>query len=410
MASLAPLGVDVVTTQVFLRGANLAACDAWGPGDTDWNPNTGFALQALTGKFIGACRLSRGAGVASGTKVSVGSSTNRHRFGPELMHWVTPPIDRDVTIASTITFNLWMSESNMLANVQAGCYVARIAPDGTLSAAIGDSTDGVELGTAIAAMNWTQTATSLACHRGDRLLIVPYFTNIGTQGSGYTITFVYNGATTAADGDSYVTFTEDFGFMDSLASDISIATATSSGATVGNVTAEQAVGCSFRLPAPRDLASIQLEVKKIGSPTDNMEVALQADSSGSPSGTDLTSASVAGTSLTTSFVSTTFNLTDYSLAADTTYWLVVRRSGAVNDLNYYIANYGTPPQGIWRISEWYSFTPWAPMGVGIRPAGLILNFVALSNNTIYPTTTASAVDPNGATYDAKEAWTSRGSG
>jgi hypothetical protein len=156
--------------------------------------------------------------VVSPSSNTVASGTARYRFGGNNggpFTWVSPPIDRDVTIASTVTFNLWGSESSMSANVQIACRVERILGDGSLSATavVAGTVFGTELGTAIAAQNFTATPTSTAFKRGDRLLITPYFTNIGTQAAGFTVTFGYDGATAGANGDSYVTFTETFDFL-----------------------------------------------------------------------------------------------------------------------------------------------------------------------------------------------------
>jgi len=397
-----------VSTQMFLRGANLAVCDAWGPGDATWNPSSAFYVTG-TSVEIRSLRLSRGSSTVGNAGPTVASSTARHRFAPtgtSAKHWISPPIDRDVTIASTITFNLWMLESSMSANVQAGCYVARIAPDGTLSAAIGDSTDGVELGTAVAAMNWTQTATSLACHRGDRLLIVPYFTNIGTQGGGgFTASIDYDGATAAADGDSYVTFTEDFGFMQDTPSNTIACGTNTATAYVGNsVSVRQ--GFRLRTPVTRTMESITMELYKVNGPSDNLIVALQADSAGTPSGTDLASSSIAGTVLTTSATDYQLSLA-YTLVADTDYWIVARRSGAESSSDYYLVgvdNENPPPWGS-ALGKTYNGSTWA---AGSHPRFSI--GLTTATSTLYPTTTAGEVDPNGATYDAKEAWTSRGSG
>ncbi|MFH1598394.1 MAG: hypothetical protein ABIB97_05015 [Patescibacteria group bacterium] len=83
------------------------------------------------------------------------------------------------------------------------------------------------------------------------------------------------------------------------------------------------------------LSSVSLYAYKVGSPTDNLEVAIQADSSGSPAGTDLELKTVAGSSLTTSATWTDWTGFSYSLTAGTDYWLVITRTGGASTVNYY---------------------------------------------------------------------------
>lgn len=82
-------------------------------------------------------------------------------------------------------------------------------------------------------------------------------------------------------------------------------------------------------------------LEKIGTPADNVVLAIQADSGGSPSGTDLVSGTFSGGSL----VNGDGNVVQLSLATSltsgATYWLVARRSGAVDAANYYQIKSGT---------------------------------------------------------------------
>lgn len=84
------------------------------------------------------------------------------------------------------------------------------------------------------------------------------------------------------------------------------------------------------------MTSIFAGLKKVGAPADNCILAIQADSAGSPSGTDLQTATIAGGTLTT-----TTALYNPSLAGSVTltdrtkYWVVCRRSGALDAVNYY---------------------------------------------------------------------------
>ena len=85
-------------------------------------------------------------------------------------------------------------------------------------------------------------------------------------------------------------------------------------------------------------SSIKLILNKQGSPTGNLTIEVQTDSSGSPSGTPITngtSNTVAMSGLTGSYVETAFTFASaFTLAAGTTYWIVLKRSDAVSGSNY----------------------------------------------------------------------------
>lgn len=86
----------------------------------------------------------------------------------------------------------------------------------------------------------------------------------------------------------------------------------------------------------KSVDKITVYIAKQGTPADNVQIALQADSSGTPSGTDIASGSVSGASLTTTAAAYTITLdTRATLAANTQYWVVYRRSGATDNTNYY---------------------------------------------------------------------------
>jgi len=96
----------------------------------------------------------------------------------------------------------------------------------------------------------------------------------------------------------------------------------------------------FSAGASGTLDKIKIDIKKNGNPTDNVQISIQADSGGDPSGTDLTSVeTISGSSLTTSFVqkTVTFSSTT-SVTSGTTYHLVVKRSGSNDGSNYYSLN------------------------------------------------------------------------
>lgn len=87
-----------------------------------------------------------------------------------------------------------------------------------------------------------------------------------------------------------------------------------------------------------NINSVDVRVRRQGSPTDNLTLSVQADSGGQPSGFDMRSASLAGSSLEDErFPWVRFNFAKpVSLAANTPYWLVLSRSGSYASGNYYV--------------------------------------------------------------------------
>jgi hypothetical protein len=116
-----------------------------------------------------------------------------------------------VTISGAITKNVWMSESNMSANVGAQVIIDRCDGSGTFISTVENSEKGTELpATTRAAQNWaTGTVTSTTFADGDYIRVRVYGNDGGgTMATGYTFDLSTGGTTAAADGDSYVTFTE----------------------------------------------------------------------------------------------------------------------------------------------------------------------------------------------------------
>ncbi len=125
--------------------------------------------------------------------------------------WVSNKINSDITISSTVTFNIWASESNMSANATIECEIIRIQPDGTLTTIV-RSERGTELGTTLAANNWTATPTSTALVAGDRVGVRLYANDATatTMATGFSVNASFGGTTGGADGDSFIQFTETF--------------------------------------------------------------------------------------------------------------------------------------------------------------------------------------------------------
>ncbi len=95
------------------------------------------------------------------------------------------------------------------------------------------------------------------------------------------------------------------------------------------------------------IASVIIQLAKAGTPTDNVSIEIQTDSSGVPSGTPVTngtSSTVSGSSLSSSEYqehTLTFS-TPPSLVANTTYWAVFKRSSSLSGSNYYLTPTAQP--------------------------------------------------------------------
>jgi hypothetical protein len=84
---------------------------------------------------------------------------------------------------------------------------------------------------------------------------------------------------------------------------------------------------------------VQVRVRRYGSPTDSLKVALQTDNgSGIPSGVDLASATVSEAALAVeAYPWTAFTFANPpQLLGNTSYWLVLSRTGSVSAANYYL--------------------------------------------------------------------------
>ena len=193
-----------MATQLFF---NVSQPD-WSRGEGD--ADVGGTVRAWSPRILGT---TRGVALQTLTATSVLGPTSG--IEPTLFYeFISGPIDQDITIAGTINFNLWGLESSMNANAGFGCIIERLNSQGGRVSTINQSIDNAELGTAAAVMTWTATPTSTNMLKGDRIRARVYFDDLGgTMATGFTLTFGYSGQTAAANGDSFITFTENFGFL-----------------------------------------------------------------------------------------------------------------------------------------------------------------------------------------------------
>lgn len=129
--------------------------------------------------------------------------------------FVSPPVDQDVTISGTMTFNLWAFESNMSANAAVNCVVERVDSLGAVVSTIITTTRTTEVAISSPAVNnFTGTPTSTAMSKGDRFRARIFFDDSSsTMGSGFTLSAVVGSPTASVNGDSWIQFSETFGFQ-----------------------------------------------------------------------------------------------------------------------------------------------------------------------------------------------------
>jgi len=156
----------------------------------------------------------RGSGVATSTTNTVTGPTSgvqcRVSGAGNVLEWYSPPLDA-ITISGDITFNLWAEESAMQANAGMQVIVELCDANYAVKSTIINSEHGTELGTSLAARNWTASPTSTAVKRGDRLRIRVFINDAGgDMASGHTASMTYAGKTASASGDSWIRFTETF--------------------------------------------------------------------------------------------------------------------------------------------------------------------------------------------------------
>jgi hypothetical protein len=108
--------------------------------------------------------------------------------------------------------------------------------------------------------------------------------------------------------------------------------------TTAALTTKDKLAQGIQISSASTISTVRLWLKKVGSPTGNLTIKLQTDSSGSPSGTTVTngtSATVAASSLSTSYGYIDFAFsTPPSLSATTQYHIVLETADSASNTNY----------------------------------------------------------------------------
>lgn len=104
----------------------------------------------------------------------------------------------------------------------------------------------------------------------------------------------------------------------------------------GDAGARTKVAQSFQASTSIAIDRIVFKVTKTGTPTDSAKISIQTNSGSAPSGTILASSTISGANWPASGnIATSTLSTTASLEANTTYWVVWERTGALDGSNYY---------------------------------------------------------------------------
>jgi predicted acyl esterase len=179
-------------------------------------PTTLF-LRNIASSLGGAGQFSmgqrRGRVVSTAVTTSTASGTNIQitaTAGGTALTFFSEPLTEGVTISGTVTPNLRGLESANGVNAGFALLVERANTAGVAqSTVIARQVIGAELATTEAARTASLTPTSTAFAAGERIRVTISLINVGTMGAG-TVTMHYNGAASAASGDNFLTFTENF--------------------------------------------------------------------------------------------------------------------------------------------------------------------------------------------------------
>ena len=189
-------------------------------------------------------------------------------------------------------------------------------------------------------------------------------------------------------------------------SEMTMAKATTGGTPIGGSARGFGSGTSFTAMAlpfispGTFLSSLAVYLSKSGAPTDNVLISIETDSGGSPSGTVAAQiATVSGASLVAGSSTPRISFTTGAiLTPGTAYWVVLRRSGAVDAANFYWVGkaYGTAKSyKMWDGSTW---------GTGV--AEDIALEATFSDSTFFLTDIPAEINPGAAIE--KQALVTRG--
>lgn len=163
---------------------------------------------SIAANSYNAATLARGSGAAASTPINV--ATVSSGTWVSIGFWATRAVE-PFTFAGSVSFNLWGLENNTQANAGLGLRIYSFTAAGGLGSQIIQISSSTELTGSAAAYSASGTPSSTSIASNAILVFEVGAVNIGTMGSGSgrTVDFFYDASSAAAQGDSYVTFTEN---------------------------------------------------------------------------------------------------------------------------------------------------------------------------------------------------------
>lgn len=200
-------------TQLFLRTINSSL--------------GGAGQLALSTKRGGASTNAVTTTTAGGTNIVVTTSG-----GGQALTWFSEPMPEGFTLTGTCTVNIRGREAANTVNAgrgiliertnSAGVVQANIVADTTVPATIAEYTT-----TDAANAAFAPTVTSNTFAVGDRIKVTLKVRNVGTMAANASgVTNTYNGPTSGAAGDTFITFSQDFRPAEPLETGVNVYTGT----------------------------------------------------------------------------------------------------------------------------------------------------------------------------------------
>jgi hypothetical protein len=157
--------------------------------------------------------LSTTVGTGAGTPKTVNTVDGPTAGKAQSAGYFSPPLDADVTISGTVTFNVCGLENSMNANIALRAGLYRVDETGAAASLIAEGTASTEVGTALTRQTITVTPTSTAMKKGDRLLLMCGIDDAtANMAAGFVGTVQISGAA-ASTADTHVILTETVGFL-----------------------------------------------------------------------------------------------------------------------------------------------------------------------------------------------------
>jgi len=203
-----------MSTTTFLRIA---------PASAHRGTNTANLAGAASGWIAKLLSPTAGTTLVAHSTATVGGATLgievTEGIGGLPFEFLSEPVDQDFTMSGTITANLWASESSMNANVAINVVIDKVAALNGAITNVVKSTRVTEVAVTTRAVNNFTTGMTAADYtdvsflKGDRIRVRVFGDDAGTMGSGFNFSLGFDDDVGGADGDSFITFTETFGFI-----------------------------------------------------------------------------------------------------------------------------------------------------------------------------------------------------